>query len=221
MQEDQIQEKPTSEPISRRRFAASSAAAAVGLTTIPGTVLANRKDDPTNFDPDDRKGVIKFIKAHDSSDHPEELEDDLTKSQEEGVIDVLLNPEWDYQTEVIGVSEVEPNSEWSEQPESHTARATIAGNVRYRFEQTLIWEYNGDTWRNASTDQDGNGDSFTDYDGEVSSQIRNQTDERFDARERGEFSLNVGTTWRTVTATITHRCEANGNAELINEDTPL
>ncbi|SEQ82813.1 hypothetical protein [Natrinema salaciae] len=175
----------------------------------------------TDFDPKNRKEVIQFIEAHDESNAPDELEDKLNQDQEEAVIDVLLNPDWEMTTELQEMYGIMSEDDYESMESIHTARATIAGNVRYELEQLIKWEFDGESWRNASTDQDGYGKSFTTYDGEASSQIRNETSERFDARERAQFSLNVGFTVRNVTAEILQRCWNNGNAELINESTPL
>lgn len=207
--------------LSRRKVGLS----AVGMVVAPGvlsrSVVGEDSSDPTNFDPDDREGVIEFIEAHDESETPETLEEKLNKKQEEAVIRVLLNPDWEFETETREVNQITPQAGFEETTSIHVARARLAGNVRYRFEQVVDWEFDLNTWKNATTSQDGDGKSFTLYEGEVSSQIRNEADDRFDARERAQFSLNVGTSLRTVTATITQRCEANGNAEIVNEDTPL
>jgi len=207
--------------LSRRKLGTSVVGFALASGVLSRGVVGEDASDPTDFDPDSRKEVIEFIEAHDESDNPDALEEKLNKKQEEAVIEVLLNPEWEIETVTPEDSSVSRQSGFENAESIHIARATLAGNVRYRFEQTVQWEFNLDTWRNATTSQDGNGDSFTLYEGEVSSQIRNKEDDRFDARERAQFSLNIGTSWRTVTATITQRCEDNGNAELINEDTPL
>ena len=218
----------------RRSILYASGASLASLIGSSRTTVAE-KGKTYDFDPSDRKEVVEFVRETDPINTPG-IGDQLTKAQEEAVLEVYTDVEWEYESSTEEVESIDDGTSGETLTMASTDGnpgythitaygSTPAGTREYTFNANFSWEWygHGDGYSNVNSDSNGKSNAlFGSY---VSgSRTHGKTtiwDSYFHAYETGQFELKLGTTWSTVTAKVKIRGDEEGDHNTLEKSAPL
>ncbi|WP_233194320.1 hypothetical protein, partial [Haloferax marisrubri] len=188
-----------------------------------GSAREKKSSQKYNFNPNNSQEVGSFIEENDPLNNPD-IADDLTPEQVSAVLDFYAeNIEWSVEkldlndtaelstgTSSVAASSVEPIH-----VEVVTKGKTIAGTVEYTFEANFQWYAHGEGngYSELSHSSFGQSNALAGH-YVKGSRMSGQTDiysNYFTAWESGQFKLELGADWRTVTARIEIRGDETGD----------
>ncbi|WP_152417870.1 hypothetical protein [Haloferax mucosum] len=215
------------------KIAATSLLGMVGLAKT-GSAREKKSSQEYNFNPDDSQEVGSFIKENDPLNNPE-IADHLSAEQVSAVLDFYAeNVEWSVEKSVrndttelsTGTSSAATSSAEPIHAEVVTKGKTpIAGTVEYTFEANFQWYAHGEGNGYSELSHSSFGQSNALAGHYVrGSRMSGQTDiysDYFTAWESGQFKLELGADWRTVTAKIEIRGDETGDWTVTEETSPV